>query len=191
LLFLGHPIALLALATTLVPPLAGAGEVAADRQVLILTRALAYDGNLKNRAGPELVIAVLGKAGNGPSEQAAESMTKAFKALGSVKVQGLPLKATHIGYSGPTSLTNAIEAQGIDVLYLSSGLDAELPALLELAREKQVITMGGKEEYIGKGASLGVFTIDAKPTIYVNLTASKREGAAFGSDLLRLAKVIR
>jgi len=159
--------------------------------VLILTRALAYDGNLKNRAGPELVIAVLGKAGNGASEQAAEAMTKAFKALGSVKVQGLPLKATRIAYAGPSSLTNAIDAQGIDVLYVSSGLDGDLATLLEVARDKQVITMGGKEEYISKGASLGVFTIDAKPTIFVNLTSSKREGAAFGSDLLRLAKVIR
>jgi hypothetical protein len=36
-----------------------------------------------------------------------------------------------------------------------------------------------------------VFLISARPTICVNLPASKAEGAAFGSDLLRLAKITR
>jgi hypothetical protein len=36
-----------------------------------------------------------------------------------------------------------------------------------------------------------VFAVEGKPTIVVNLAASKAEGASFGSDLLRLAKVIR
>jgi hypothetical protein len=165
--------------------------VAPDRQVLILTRALAYDGNLKTRAGEDLLIAVLGRNGNATSEDVAMSMTKAFKSLGNVKVQGLPVRAMMWGFTSVNSLNTAVDVQGIDALYITPGMDADLPAIIELARKRQIITLGSREDYVKRGVSLGVFAVDAKPTIVVNLAAAKAEGAAFGSDLLRLAKVIR
>jgi hypothetical protein len=170
---------------------APADEVPPPRQVLILTRALAYDGNLKARAGAELVIAVVGKPGNVASDELASTMGKAFRALGNVKVQGLAVRATQLAYKDAAGLTAAIEAQGIDVLYVCPGLDAELMGIFEATRKLKVITMASRQEYVQRGLSLGVFSIDGKPTILVNLAASKSEGAAFGSDLLRLAKVIR
>ena len=42
-----------------------------------------------------------------------------------------------------------------------------------------------------KGASVGVFLVEGKATLFVNLPSSKLEGVDFGSDLLRLAKVIK
>ena len=63
--------------------------------------------------------------------------------------------------------------------------------IFEATRRLKVITMASRQDYVQRGLSLGVFAIDGKPTILVNLAASKAEGAAFGSDLLRLAKVIR
>jgi hypothetical protein len=165
--------------------------VAPDRQVLILTRALAYDGNLKTRAGEDLLIAVLGRNGNASSEEVASAMSKAFKSLGNVKVQGLAVRATLLPYTNVTALNTAIESQGIDALYVCPGLEADLPAIIDLARKRQIITLGSREDHVKRGLSLGVFAVDAKPTIVVNLAAAKAEGAAFGSDLLRLAKVIR
>jgi len=165
--------------------------VAPDRQVLILTRALAYDGNLKSRAGADLLIAVLGRSGNANSEEVASTMTRAFRALGNVKVQGLAVRATSLPYSNATALGAAIENQGIDAMYVCPGLEGDLPAIIDLARKRHVITLGSREDHVKRGVSLGVFAVDAKPTIVVNLAAAKAEGAAFGSDLLRLAKVIR
>jgi hypothetical protein len=165
--------------------------VTPDRQVLILTRALAYDGNLKSRAGADLVIAVVGRSGNSSSEEVASAMTRAFRSLGNVKVQGLAVKSTSFNYSNAAALGTAIESQGIDALYICPGLEPDLPAIIELARKRQVVTLGSREDHVKRGLSLGVFALDAKPTIVVNLAAAKAEGAAFGSDLLRLAKVIR
>jgi hypothetical protein len=164
--------------------------VAPDRQALILTRALAYDGNLKARAGSELVVAVLAKGAATAADQTAESLSKALKALGPIKVQGLPLRSLRLGYTNPASLSTAVENQGIDAIYLCPGLEAELGPILEVTKEHKVLSMGSREDHVTKGASLGVFLVDGKPTIYVNLTASKAEGTAFGSDLLRVAKVI-
>lgn len=166
-------------------------EVPIDRQVLILTRALAYDSSLKDRAGAELLIAVLGKPGISASEELARKMTKAFQALGNVKVQGLPVRATQLLFTTAAALATAVEAQGVDALYVCPGLETDLPALIEVTRQARVISMASREEQVEKGLSLGVFMIEAKPTMVVNLPASKAEGAAFGSDLLRLAKVLR
>ena len=166
-------------------------EVPPARQVLILTRALAYDGNLKTRAGADLLIAVLGKPGHAASEELAGTMAKAFRGLGNVKVQGLAVRAAQLPYTNAAALTAAIESQGVDALYVCPSLDADLPAIIEATRRLKVVTMASRESYVARGLSLGVFTVEGKPTIVVNLNASKAEGAAFGSDLLRLAKVIR
>jgi hypothetical protein len=186
--------ALVVLATTLA---GGAGrparaeEVAIEKQVLVVVRALSYDNNLAKRAGDAIVIAALSKAGVASSEAGGEAVAKAFKQLGNVKVQGLALRSTHVRFTNPAALVTAIEAQGIDVFYIGPGMDAELAAVLEVSRKKQVITIGAREDQVKKGASLGVVSIGAKTTIVVNLTASKSEGTAFALDLLRLAKVIR
>lgn len=170
---------------------APADEVPAARQVLILTRALAYDGNLKTRAGTDLLIAVLGKPGHAASDELAGTMGKAFRGLGNVKVQGLAVRATQVAFKDAATLSATLEREGIDALYVCPGLDAELMGIFEATRKLKVITMASRQDYVQRGLSMGVFSIDGKPTILVNLAASKSEGAAFGSDLLRLAKVIR
>jgi hypothetical protein len=168
-----------------------AAEVASDRQVLILVRALAYDGNLKARAGEELVIGVLAKPGHAASEQVAEGIHRAFHGLGAVKVQGLPIKAVKLTYTNATALAAAIRSESLDAVYVCPGLDGELGAITGVTRGQRVLSMASAEELIAKGAAVGVFMVDGKPTIFVNLPASRLEGADFGSDLLRLAKVVK
>jgi hypothetical protein len=167
------------------------GGVPVERQVLILTRALAYDENLAHRAGEEFVVAVLSRGASAAADPIADVATRAFKNLGGVKIHGLPVRAIHLSYSSASTLAAAVDGEGIDALYLCPGLDADLAAVLEVSRRKKIITMASKEEQVNKGAALGVFNVDNKPTIFVNLVGSKAEGAAFTSDLLRLAKVIR
>jgi hypothetical protein len=179
-------IALLALASLAA---SSPGGVPVERQALILTRALAYDENLSRRAGDEITVAVL--SAKGSTDPNADAATKAFRSLGAVKVQGLPVRAIQIPYTNASTLAATIDGEGIDALYLSAPFDGELAALLEITRRKKVISMGSKEEQVNKGAALGVFSVEGKPTIFVNLPSSKSEGAAFSSDLLRLAKVIR
>jgi hypothetical protein len=168
-----------------------AENVAVDKHVMVVTRALSYDNNLVRRAGKALVVAALSRAGVPASESAAEAVARAFRALAGVKVQGLPIQATHVRYTTAAALVAAIDAQGIDILHVGPALEGDLASVLEVSRRKQVVTVGAHEDQVVKGVSLGVVSIGAKMTIVVNLPASKGEGAAFAMDLLRLAKVIR
>lgn len=172
-------------------PLVALADIPPDRQALILTRALSYDDNLKSRAGDSVVVAVLFKPGNPASEAMADTTTRAFKAVEGVKVQNLPFRAVKVGYGGKDALQAAIGAQGIDALYVCAGLDGDASAIRDLARKVHVLTIGSREDLVEHGMSLGVFTVDSKPTITVNLAASREEGAAFSSELLRLAHVLR
>lgn len=178
-------------AAWLVPRTALADSVAPDKQAVILARALAYDDNLKSRAGDSLTVAVLFKSGQGGSESAADGMLHAFKALEGVKVQGLPLHAVKLAYTSKDALHAAVTSQGIDVLYVSPGLDGDQGAIRDESKRDHVLTIASREDQLNAGLSLGVFSFDGKTTITVNLPASKEEGAAFSSELLRLARVVR
>jgi hypothetical protein len=168
-----------------------ATDVPVDRQALILTRALAYDRELRVRAGDDLLIAVLAKPGHGASAEMSGAFSKALRDMGHVKVQGLVLRGTQLAFTGAPALAAAVAAQDVDVLYICAGLEPEVPAIIEVTRKHRIVTIGSREEHLARGATLGVFQFESKPTIVVNFPAAKSEGASFSSDLLRLAKVIR
>jgi hypothetical protein len=175
----------------LLPRSSRADQVTPDKQAVILARALAYDDNLRARAGDALVVAVLFKPGAGGSESTADIMVRAFKALEGVKVQNLPLRVVKLAYSGKDALHAAVSSQGIDAIYVCPGLEPDQGGIREESRRDHVLTIAAREEQLTAGLSLGVFIFDGKTTITVNLPSSKEEGAAFSSELLRLARVIR
>jgi hypothetical protein len=166
---------------------ARAEEIPPEKRAVILVRALAYDANLKVRAGNNLVLAILGRSG----DACAAAMLRGFTMLGTPKVAGFPMRMTGLVYTTPDVLAGAITQQGIDVLFLCDSLQPDLPAVLEVARKQQVLTMGSSEEQVSRGATLGVVFQEARASLLVNLGAAKSVGAAFTSDLLRVAKVIR
>ena len=166
-------------------------EVPADRQVLILSRALSYDSELKTRAGRDLQVGVLSKPGHTASEAMATAMLKAFRVILNVKVQGLTLGVRALSYTTPAALAAAVIAQGIDVIYVCAGLDQDLPAIVEVTRKRHIVSLASNEAQVTRGLALGVFAVESRPTIVVNLVAARNEGASFSSELLRVAKVIK
>jgi hypothetical protein len=167
------------------------GELPPSRQVVIIMRALAYDGNLKTRAGRAIDIAVLYKKGLSRSEQMAATMAKAFGALSTTQVAGLPITVSRLGYGGGEALGKSIDAGNIDLVYVCDGLEGDLPAIAEVTRRAHALTVGSRQDHVHGGLSLGVFQTEEKVIILLNLQASRQEGAAFAADLLRLASVIR
>jgi hypothetical protein len=179
------------LGVLVVVTLARPEELSPSRQVVITMRALAYDGNLKARAGRSIDLVILFKKGNAHSEQMAQTMANAFGALAGTTVAGLPIKVSRLAYGGADSLAKWIRTSNTDMLYACEGLEAELDAITSVTRRNKVLTVGSTPEHIRKGMSLGVFQVDTRTTILLNLTASRLEGVAFAADLLRLATVIR
>jgi hypothetical protein len=165
--------------------------VPASRQAVILLRALAYDANLKARARDAVNIAILYRRGHADSERTAGSMAKAFGVLEATQVSGLPILVSSLPFTSVDALRKSLSGGGIDLMYVCGGLESELNAVMENTRHMKVLSVGSSPELVRKGLSIGVFEMDAKCTILLNLVASRSEGAAFAADLLRLAKIVR
>lgn len=175
----------------LVCGLCEAGELPAAKQAIFLARVIAYDANLKARAGQSVNIAILAKKGDPESERSADAVMNAFAPLAAATVLGLPVKVSRLGFTSREALDRSIREGGIDTLYVCTGLDSQLADIRATTRSRKVLTLASREEHLKQGLSLGVFLVDGKNTIMVNLDASREEGVAFGPELLRLATVIR
>ena len=79
----------------------------------------------------------------------------------------------------------------MDALLICDGLAAELPVIKQLSRRRKLLTLGMLLEQVQAGVSLGVVDENGRLQVVVNLTESKDEGATFGSDLLRIAVVVK
>jgi hypothetical protein len=168
-----------------------AADLPPAKQAIFLARVIAYDGNLKTRAGAAVNIAILLKKGDAESEKMADNVMKAFLPLEAATMLGLSVKVSRVSFAGRDALDKAIREGGIDTLYICRGLDSSLADIKTVTRARKVLTMASQEDQLKLGLSLGVFSIDGKNTILVNLEASREEGAAFGPELLRLATVVR
>jgi hypothetical protein len=168
-----------------------AGELPPGKQAVFLARVIAYDGNLKARAGAAINVGIVSKKGDSGSETMADAMAKAFTQLGATTILGLPVKVSRIYFSGREALDRAVKDEGIDTFYVCSGLDSNLADIKSVARSRKVMTVASNESHLRLGISLGVFIVDGKNTIYVNLEASREEGISFGPDFLRLATVLK
>src|SRR6266540_5686324 len=116
-------------------PTVRAADVPPSRQVVIVLRALAYDGNLKSRAGNTVNIAIMHKKGNSASEQMAAAVTQAFISRQSTLVTGLPIAISSFPYVTADRLQESIAGSGIDLLYVCDGLESDLDAIKEVTHQ--------------------------------------------------------
>lgn len=172
-------------------PSGARAEDGEQKSAPIMARAVAYDYNLKARAGAELVIGVLYKPGDASSEVAADRWVAAFSKLSGVKLQGLPLTTKKLAFTGGAQLSSDGQAQGLDVVLLAEGLDGEAGTIGRVAQERQWLTIGTRERHARQGLALAVFNEGGRNVISVNLPACEKQGVNFASDLLRLARVLR
>jgi hypothetical protein len=166
-----------------------AAQVSVERQAAIVVRALSYDKNLGERAGDSVVVLVLSRHGDGASEALAATWVSALKPIEGVSVQNRPFKVQSAPWD-PAVVKTLIEKSGVDVLLVCDGLQGDAAAIRALSRELKVLTVATSRAFVEQGMSLAVIAEGERNVIVVNLAASRLEGAALSSDLLKLAKLV-
>ena len=159
----------------------------AEREALILTRAVAYDRALPKRAGDKIVLAVLHDPDRTPSDESRAALA-AFRKLQGVRVAGLPFEVVEI--AGTAEIDADLRRLDVDLVYVCSGVK-DLPAVKRATQARKIVSIGALRSQVEAGLSLGVTARKGQPQLVVNLAASRAEGAEFGSGMLRLADVIR
>lgn len=169
-----------------------AADVPVQIQALLFLKALAYDHNIKDRANKTVQVAILYKPGAAESERAAQGIHAAMSdAAKKSNVAGMPLTVMTLPYQGPQDLDRQMARLGTTALFVCPELGSAIPYVAAVTRKRHVLSGGGGEDYARAGLTIAFTVQGNKPALLVNLPASRAEGLALDSGLLRVAHVIK
>jgi hypothetical protein len=176
-------------AVVLIASALGAEEpaVPVGLQAELASKIVAYDRNYSARAGGRAKVVIVAKSGDPESTKIA-NLTRA--AIGSMpEFGGLPHEEAVVTFSNAKALSEEIGKQHAAVVYLSTGLSPEIPAIADALNGKDVVTIAAVASDVPKGAVLGFDLVSGKPKLLVHLAQAKKQNAAFKAEALKLMKV--
>jgi len=186
---LGLMVLLLSLGVA-VRALAEAMPVPVGLQAELMTKIVAYDGNLQARAGGKVRVRILTSGRDAASLAVAAELTSALAAMPTIA--GLPHEETTVAYADAPSLARACTAEQFSIVYLTPGFSAEqMSAMTQALDGVSVMTVTAEPRLVPLGAVLGFDLVAGKPKLLVNLTQARRQHVELSSNVLELMKVFK
>lgn len=157
-------------------------------QVQLLTRVVQYDRSFGSRAGASALILVVNKPGNAASARTAGQIADALRRL--PNLGGVPVTVEQVAYGGAGALAARVAERGACIVYLSTGLSSDVPAIAGALSGRAVLSVSASDSDATEGAVLAFELVEARPRLVVNLARARQQRISFSSQLLRLARVI-
>ena len=164
--------------------------VPVDIQVPLFLKILTFDRNLKERAGDEIVIAVVYQGKYRSSLNVKDEFVKLLQEAAVKNIDGIPIRCVPLDIGERTDPQNTIAEHNADLLYITPLRAVNTEAITAASRAKKKPTLTGVPDYVESGLAVGIGIKGDKPQIIINLPAAKAEGADFSSQLLKLAKIL-
>ena len=182
-----------ALAAGAAAPAAARGEDLAPRsRALLALRVLAYDRNVRQRAGAAVTVVILARPGDRASEERCEGLRQAFEEVAhDVVVAGLPVRAEVLPYRDPAGLDGKLEGLRPALVYLDAALAGAVDEILHVTRRRGALTADGSKAMAEAGVAIGIVPRGPRAGVIVNLASARREGAELDPALLAVAEVLR
>lgn len=155
-----------------------------DRKAAIIARAISYERTLGTRSGASLRLGIAFAQGNNTSTRDSQAWLDGFASISDVTVNGNAIEVLTLAWGSGVP-------ERLDVLLVCDGLQSQSSAIAAFTSSKRILSVGSVREYLDGDCTLGVFDVDGKPRITINLTAAEREKVKFSSRLLKLADVVR
>lgn len=148
----------------------------------VLLKAMGYERNLEKRAEEVVVIAVVGPASHGPTASMHDSLSK----LAGLAIQDRKLRIERVVID--ENFQGRLKEIGVDFIGVPDRLSSQrFDDVLRVSRELKIPSVTMSAEDVRRGVSMGVGVVRRKPRIYINMAASREQGANYSSDLLQLA----
>jgi hypothetical protein len=174
------------------PAPSSASDLPVTEQAVFLLRVLAYDRNLKMRTPEAASILLAYQGGNDSSEATKNALIGEINRLAKdLRVADLPVRVTPIAYTTLDDLDAALGRAKASALFVCPGLESSVPIISTVTRRRSALTFTGVEVWARQSLAIGLVARGDKPTVIVNLRASKAEGADLDPALLRIAEVVR
>jgi hypothetical protein len=158
-------------------------------QVRLLARLSTYDRNFRDRVGSIANVLVVHRKGDADSAFEEASL---IGALGEIRViGGVPIHVEAAEFSDVDSLAKRCRRDKIAFLYLTVGLEAEMPRLTSALAGGDILTVGTTAQHAENGAVVGFALEEARPKLVINLPRAQAQHVEFRADVLALARLIK
>jgi hypothetical protein len=87
--------------------------------------------------------------------------------------------------------TRIEEVANCDVLFVSSSESGSLPRILQALGNAPVLTVGDMDQFAAHGGMINLVIEETRVVFEINVEAVKRAGLKPGSQLLRLARIVK
>ncbi len=158
-------------------------------RMVILFKALTYDRNL-TKTRSKLNVGVVCAQQSASSQRLGREVAAELSRIQHKKVKGLQITHSQLVVKSAQQLQDLVKRRGVNVLYLSSGVDHLLPRVRAVALQRKLLVLSGEAHHIRRGAAVAVVQRGTKPKILINLTSVRVQGASFDARLLNLSDVI-
>ena len=158
-------------------------------QERLLARLGPYDRNFKSRAGSVAKVLVVRRKGDDESAFEQAGLVRVLAELHDIG--GLPVHVEEAELTDVESLAKRCRAERVAVLYLTHGLEADMPRLTAALANGDILTVGTSARHAENGAVVGFTLEEARPRIVINLPRARAQNVDFRAELLALARLIR
>ncbi|MCB9653249.1 MAG: YfiR family protein [Deltaproteobacteria bacterium] len=157
-------------------------------EISIHLKVLAYDRSVVQRGQDKFMVAILFNSADAASKENATKL-QALLGRGGLKVQDQAIEAVAIAYS-PSTVGEDLGRVAADAVYVGTGLDDAVDAILKIATTKQLITLTGGLSSVKRGIAVGVYLrSNGRPGIAINLSTARASGMILAPAVLSLATV--
>ncbi len=161
--------------------------VPVDLQLDLMKRVVKFERGFSAHSGALVHVVIVTKPGNAASDRAATQLKQGLEHA--PEIVGKPVQVVVQSFTSAAELKHA--ADGAAIVYLTPGLEGDIPAIATAFAGVAAITISADGEAVGQGAVLGFELFSSRPRIVLNLAQAGKQGLDFSSDLARLARVIR
>jgi hypothetical protein len=161
-----------------------------ENQVSLFVKILNYDRQIKLNISNCVNIGILYQNKFRISSIAKDEFIKYLMLNSENNIDGKPFNCIPIEYNSLDNLESIFKEKKLNVLYVTPMRSVDLGKIIQICRQKKVISISGVPDYIKEGLSVGLDVEGESPKIMINIYAAKSEGADFKSQLLKLSEII-
>jgi hypothetical protein len=186
-----RPVAIIILSLLHFGPVAAQDiTVPMDLQISLFKKVLIFDRNLEKRSDGKIVVGVLFQSHFRRSLSVKNEFFSCLKKSSEDSLGRLSFKFEAIDLNETADWQTEAAVRHVNVLYLAPFRAMNVNEIFYTSRLRRWVTWTGVMEYVDEGCSFGIVLKGDRPSIRINLPASRFEGMNFSSQLLKLAQFV-
>ena len=164
-----------------------------ERQADMLIKILGYDRTLLQNSFEVVRVGIIYEESNAASISEFQGISDNLFDLMSAgrTVGGKKVTFSGVAFKNSDYFLDTVHNLNVNVLYITSGNDANLAYILRTAQNEGILTFSCVPYYLDRGVASGVEEIDGGLKVVIHLTAAKAQGADFKAELLKISRVIQ